>query len=849
MKGDVWKVSAILGAAIVVSGLLLFFFYFGNTDINDKVEDDMNENLNQTNNTIVPICGNGDLETGEVCDGDSDCNENEECSADCMECLEKMTGNDDDTGDDDDDDNTQELTDFRGFWITQDEIDQLSEAGDTWDRILEIADGSLGQADIANQNYDHPIDTLAAALVYAKTGDTDYRDKAIEELVEVIGTEENDDDDCEYSRADSDGGPAGARSLAIGRNLAAYMIAADVLNFRENGYNPSGQGEDFEMWVQEIRFRDNCPNTGSGSYPDGDWFSISETHDAAGSNGNAMAGGARVAAAAYLNDKEELDLAFLTFRRYLGDTSVGPDLRINDDDPTWIFDQNNPQAINPKDAEIDSYPVDGVIVNDQRRGGERPTDPDDEPGYTQYPWEGMEGAYIQAVIFERLGYKVDGKGPFDLEDEALLRTAEYQKYLQDTFGGDWYDSERSSWVKHLVNCIYEKSYPAHSDSDGRAMAWSMWTFPDSSDFCDGTFELVQENLNNGTPPPAAASSGIWISQEEINQLPTSGEAWDTMMELASQSTSDPDLSDQNDETNVRVMAKALVFARTGNTEYRDDVVEALEVITYEDTQDGGRTLALGRELGAYVVAADIISLDEVDSSLDSDFRDFIDDVRYEDLDGKTLIFTHEDRPNNWGTHAGFSRAAVAVYLEDQDEIERTADVFKGWLGDRDTYDGFDYGDLCWQSDQDNPVGINPLGATLEIDGEDRDVSGVLPDDQRRGNSGPDHGGGCPSYVGWPPEEQNYAYEGLQGAIAQALVLYRAGYDVWNWEDQAIKRAFDWLHETNFDDGDPYPAEGDDRWQTWLANYYYCEDYPADDEADNGKNVGFTSWTHANNQDC
>ena len=46
----------------------------------------------------------------------------------------------------------------------------------------------------------------------------------------------------------------------------------------------------------------------------------------------------------------------------------------------------------------------------------------------------------------------------------------------------------------------------------------------------------------------------------------------------------------------------------------------------------------------------------------------------------TLRGTHEQRPNNWGTHAGAARAAVALYLGDTAELSRTATVFRGWLG-------------------------------------------------------------------------------------------------------------------------------------------------------------------------
>lgn len=58
--------------------------------------------------------------------------------------------------------------------------------------------------------------------------------------------------------------------------------------------------------------------------------------------------------------------------------------------------------------------------------------------------------------------------------------------------------------------------------------------------------------------------------------------------------------------------------------------------------------------------------------------------------GRTVVSTHEDRPNHWGTHAGGARIAVALYLHDAEDLERAGTVFRGWLGDRDAYAGFKY---------------------------------------------------------------------------------------------------------------------------------------------------------------
>jgi hypothetical protein len=57
-------------------------------------------------------------------------------------------------------------------------------------------------------------------------------------------------------------------------------------------------------------------------------------------------------------------------------------------------------------------------------------------------------------------------------------------------------------------------------------------------------------------------------------------------------------------------------------------------------------------------------------------------------DGRTLISTHEQRPNNWGTHAGASRVAASAHIGDDADVARAAAVFKGFLGDRASYAGF-----------------------------------------------------------------------------------------------------------------------------------------------------------------
>lgn len=328
--------------------------------------------------------------------------------------------------------------------------------------------------------------------------------------------------------------------------------------------------------------------------------------------------------------------------------------------------------------------------------------------------------------------------------------------------------------------------------------------------------------------------GIWLSKQEIAALPTLGTAWDVVKKYADAANGAADLGDQESNNNVCCLAAALVYARTGDQVALERVKASLNKIVSFSANSYvlGRALALGRELAAYVIAADLIDLATVDLALDVSFRAAIKILLTKRTSGgpANLIQCQLQRPNNWGMHATASIIAVYAYLGDKAGLDSAANIFKGWLGDRTAYAGFTYGgpekDLTWQADPKNPVGINPKGSTIQ----GHNVDGMLPDDIRRSGS-----------FTWPPsgaKAQMYSWEGLQGATVAAQLLTRAGYPAWEWSDQALLRAARFLYSID------WPATGDDGWQPWLINYAYGTMFAATSSATPGKNMGFTQWTHA-----
>src|SRR2546427_442481 len=88
----------------------------------------------------------------------------------------------------------------------------------------------------------------------------------------------------------------------------------------------------------------------------------------------------------------------------------------------------------------------------------------------------------------------------------------------------------------------------------------------------------------GTLPPPT-SGGIWISAAELAKLPMSGSAWNSVKAMADSDCGTPQISDPTSFNDTCVLAKALVFGRTGIESYRIELHRQ-------------RGLAIGTELTA-----------------------------------------------------------------------------------------------------------------------------------------------------------------------------------------------------------------------------------------------------------
>jgi hypothetical protein len=318
-----------------------------------------------------------------------------------------------------------------GLWISPAELAALPTNGSAWNAVLAVAEGDLGTADVADQDSTHDGATLACALAAARKGRGDLRTKATSALSSAIGTD------------------AGARWLAIGRNLGAYVIAADLLGIQ------SGPIYEWLAGFLTQTLRDNNTNEQINV---GNWPS--------GSNASAQVGFVTAALSVYTRDFTRLATFWDGYRRYCGDRTSPAKETSNSD--AWQFIPSDPVGIQDEGAVKQGCRLDGAIGNDMSRGGDDVC----SPAWTQYPWVGLEGAVPAALVFARAGYPA-----WDVAEEAIRRAQDYLWFLRQTTGNpDWFDGLRSNECVYLVNRAYGTKFPCSLPvAGGRTFGFSDWT--------------------------------------------------------------------------------------------------------------------------------------------------------------------------------------------------------------------------------------------------------------------------------------------------------------------------------------------------------------------------------------
>lgn len=320
----------------------------------------------------------------------------------------------------------------RTYLITTNrELQTLPTAGRAWDALKEAADAKPEPVNLSDQDNEQAAQTVAAALVYARTGRGAYRDQ-------VIGA-------LEALQAEDVGA---GRVLAASRQLAGYVIAADLVGYRPQAFI------DFVARLRTFEF---------GGH--GRWRDIDGTTTSTASNWGAWALATRIAISRFVGDSADVTTSARIFAGFLGERSAYSEFQQTDDfDPTWSCGPGKWLPINPASCGA----LGGAIVEDISRSAGPFPDADDEG--LAYSWETLGGLTLAAELLWRAGYS----DVWTWGDDAMLRAAQFLHRN----GGYPPPFSTNQYVPWVINRVYGVALgPVEPAGSGRQFGFTDWLQP------------------------------------------------------------------------------------------------------------------------------------------------------------------------------------------------------------------------------------------------------------------------------------------------------------------------------------------------------------------------------------
>jgi hypothetical protein len=322
-------------------------------------------------------------------------------------------------------------------------------------------------------------------------------------------------------------------------------------------------------------------------------------------------------------------------------------------------------------------------------------------------------------------------------------------------------------------------------------------------------------ITDATAPAAAVTATAGYLGPPVAGLPTTGAPWDAVRSVAAGSWSRPDLCDRGNKADVQALAGALVYARTGDAAYRTKVISAIRaaVATQRDGCSSA-VLALGRQLGGWVLAADYAGY------RDSTFVQWVGQIRTREIGGHgrwhQLRFTAGNSANNWGIWALASTIAADRYLGDTTALAEDWAIFKGY-GD---------GTHSFQPTTEYLPGWNCTTYFAIEPGHcgSPDHNGApVEDASRSGNTTTPHAG--------------YVNEALSGLVIQAMLLDRAGMPAWSVNAGQLHLVADFPVRTG-----SWNTQSVAYFAGWMINAVYGTAYPAK-AGNGGRMFAYTDWLY------
>jgi hypothetical protein len=330
--------------------------------------------------------------------------------------------------------------------IPKAELQALPTSGAAWDYLVRIAHQRWPAPDINDQDSQTDTLALAAALVYARTGDPAMRAKARDAVMAVIPT---------FKRSNLEPG------LGPLRQTAGWVLTADFIEL---------DGEDdhaFRAFLERLLTQP----TGRHSR----WNHVVGTHDDSPNNWGAWAGAARIAASLYLrrdlNEAEETFRGFLGSRnawsRFFGQTEPLPPAAA-----AWAC-YPAPRRFTPvnRDCRRSGIDLDGAVPLDISRGSAALQWPP-APNGIMYTLETLAGYSLQAELLYQNGFP----DAWEVQDEALRRMADVVSRSDAAGGPGWNPGRVQLHIPWLLNHRYGTDYPTVPAEYGRSLGYTDWLY-------------------------------------------------------------------------------------------------------------------------------------------------------------------------------------------------------------------------------------------------------------------------------------------------------------------------------------------------------------------------------------
>jgi hypothetical protein len=314
----------------------------------------------------------------------------------------------------------------------------LPMSGDAWAQVAADATGAWPPLDVSNQDSKHARLVFAGALYAVRTGDPVIRERVVGSLQALAS------------------GPRYPDMLALARQLSGFVMAADLIGYRDPA---------FVAWVEaaRTRFVDDHAR----------WTTLHFTAGNTTGNWGTWALASLTAADLYLGDAAGISRDWAIFAGYgvpyASGWVDGPFIKT----AAWDQDWSSVPTDGTRQLPI-GIDVDGTLVEDAARSSGASLD---ETG-AKYSYESVRAITTTALLFRQAGFDVAGVTDGQLRRMVeWLRATPYPDSIDGTLWG-FLRYDLSSWARFALNDILGTSYPTNSPTNNdRHIGYGDWLWP------------------------------------------------------------------------------------------------------------------------------------------------------------------------------------------------------------------------------------------------------------------------------------------------------------------------------------------------------------------------------------